>query len=92
MILIKTLIFIYLLVAIRVLIFGIGLAWQALTFPHIKNHKKTFLHIIRRMIYAIVFWPIDCAMIPLIFLKAYIFFEKESLFRLGVFYGSTKMF
>lgn len=103
--LIKIIIFIYLLFALRISIFQIGLilhGYQANKFGFILTKDKTvkmtlkqpilICKLITKGIRAIILWPIDFLKQPKLLLKAYVMVDTKAIFELGYYYAKTSIF
>ncbi len=99
--------FIYLVSAIRIAIFKIGVI--AKLYLVIKqgylvirsegrvieipiNKSISIWSIILRSLFGILFWPVDFIRKPVLMIKAYVFFDKLSIAQLNQYYAKTNIF
>jgi len=80
----KAFLFCYCLVAGRVLYLQAYILYHLYRMPT-KHMPQRFI----RAVMAVLFWPVDFAMVPGPFFKAYVLADRTAAFELGFYYGRT---
>lgn len=76
--------FIYLLVGIRI---AINIVHTASGIQRISDYKHITKSFLKQGIFAVVLWPFDFLLMPMDFIKGYLFLDRISLFRIHFYYG-----
>lgn len=76
--------FIYLLVGIRI---AINIVHTASGIQRIGEYKHIVRPFLKQGLLAVLFWPFDFLLMPMDFVKGYLFLDRLSLFRIHFYYG-----